>query len=296
MAIIGISGKAQSGKDTVAKIIQYLIYQNILLQCNQHLVSFDKFLELDIIHRRSSWEIHKFADALKDIVCILTNCTREQLDNTEFKETKYFGFEDKWLGTIRGVLQYIGTDLIRNNLGENIWINLLFHKYTVINVGEIFNYLAPLYPSISVISNPMPKEIYPNWIIPDCRFENEVKAIKDRNGIIIRCNKTFNFKSETWDKSCPCCGTKNNFELFEIEGSCKWAFSCKGNTCKSRWTLTIGDGGQGDYIDNIQNHYIPHSSETSLDNYPFDYEINNNGTIEELIKQVKEILIKEKLL
>ena len=40
----------------------------------------------------------------------------------------------------------------------------------------------------------------------------------------------------------------------------------------------------------------PHPSETALDNHPFDYTIDNNGTIEELIEKVREILIKEKLI
>jgi hypothetical protein len=33
-----------------------------------------------------------------------------------------------------------------------------------------------------------------------------------------------------------------------------------------------------------------HASETSLDEYPFDYVINNNGTIEELVDKVQEML------
>ncbi len=39
------------------------------------------------------------------------------------------------------------------------------------------------------------------------------------------------------------------------------------------------------YVDN-------HSSEISLDNFKFDYTIDNNGTIEELIEKVKQIPIK----
>ena len=37
-------------------------------------------------------------------------------------------------------------------------------------------------------------------------------------------------------------------------------------------------------------------SETVLDNAEFDYVIQNDGTIEELINKVREILIKEKIL
>ena len=39
-----------------------------------------------------------------------------------------------------------------------------------------------------------------------------------------------------------------------------------------------------------------HISETALDDAKFDYVIENNGTIEELIEQVKNILIKEKII
>jgi len=39
-----------------------------------------------------------------------------------------------------------------------------------------------------------------------------------------------------------------------------------------------------------------HSSETALDNSSFDYVILNNGTMEELIKEVRDILQKEKII
>ena len=61
--IIGISGKAQSGKDTVGKIIQSLT------QGDRE----DKIAEIvinDWIGSEPTWQIVKFADALKDILCI----------------------------------------------------------------------------------------------------------------------------------------------------------------------------------------------------------------------------------
>ena len=39
-----------------------------------------------------------------------------------------------------------------------------------------------------------------------------------------------------------------------------------------------------------------HPSETALDDYEFDHVINNNGTLEELVKKVGDILINEDLL
>ena len=41
---------------------------------------------------------------------------------------------------------------------------------------------------------------------------------------------------------------------------------------------------------------IYHPSETALDNAEFDYTIENNGTLEDLIEKVKQILTKEKII
>ena len=41
---------------------------------------------------------------------------------------------------------------------------------------------------------------------------------------------------------------------------------------------------------------VEHESETALDNAEFDYTIDNNGTLLELVEKVKEILIKEKII
>ena len=47
---------------------------------------------------------------------------------------------------------------------------------------------------------------------------------------------------------------------------------------------------------NLEESKDQDESETELDNAEFDYVIENNGTIEELIEKVREILIKEKLI
>ena len=64
--LIGISGKMGSGKDTVGKVLQYLSSRTL--------------------ERKSDNQIKKFADKLKDIACLLIGCTREQLEDREFKE------------------------------------------------------------------------------------------------------------------------------------------------------------------------------------------------------------------
>ena len=73
--LISLSGRMNSGKDLVGKIIQYLTSES-------NVYPFE--LKLDYSYR-SNWQIKKFADPLKDMVCILLGCTREQLENESFK-------------------------------------------------------------------------------------------------------------------------------------------------------------------------------------------------------------------
>ena len=165
----------------------------------------------------SKWKVVKFADKLKDVVCLLTGCTRVDLEDHEFKSNRVFRFENKWYGSVREFLQYFGTDLIRKNLGDNIWVYATFVDYKPRKLSEY---------------NPS------KWIISDVRFPNEVEAIKDRNGIVIRINR--------------------NNSLFKS---------------------------------------VVHESETALDDYDnFDYVINNDGSIGELVEKIKEILIEEKII
>ena len=84
MSILAISGRKSSGKDLVGKIIEYLTGESTVYP-------FD--LNIDYSHK-SNWQIKKFADKLKDIICMLINCTREQLENESFK-SKELG-EEWW--------------------------------------------------------------------------------------------------------------------------------------------------------------------------------------------------------
>jgi len=80
MSIISISGKIGSGKDTVGKIIQ-IITDNPQLGNK----GVEEWLSRELY--KGKFEIQKWADSLKDIVCILIGCTREQLEDHKFKDT-----------------------------------------------------------------------------------------------------------------------------------------------------------------------------------------------------------------
>jgi dephospho-CoA kinase len=264
--IIAISGKIGSGKDTVGKIIQYLTRDYVYID-----YSFEQYFNLNTT---KTFQIKKFADTLKDIVCLLIGCTREQLEDNDFKNSKlgkewkqkyiqlkvkngiytyvwnkefeerlkyknreYIIVEDTELLTVRKMLQLVGTDCMRNILNENVWVNSLMNEYKVTYKYRLVN---PMDRECSPEERVPNSETYPNWIITDTRFENELEAIKSRGGISIRVNRLL---------------SEGNRPYVEL-----------------------------------------HPSETALDNAEFNYIIDNNGTIEELIEKVKVILIKEKII
>jgi hypothetical protein len=270
MAIISISGKAGSGKDTAGSIIQYLTESPNDITKN----SYEKWLMLKEFSRFNSnnWKIKKFADKLKDIACMMLGCTREQLEDQEFKKTVLgpewdtYGIIRKggsrqvavktipykpdniWLSgkgntqqhnqmTVREFLQKLGTDAMRNGLHENVWVNSLMADYRPDRYTRV---------SVTYIASNLP-----NWIITDTRYPNELEAVKAKEGITIRVKRVYS-------KEIPFLPHE------EIQGVSRQM---------------------------IEEARIKHPSETALDDAIFDYEIVNDGTIEELIEKVRAILI-----
>ena len=80
--IVSVSGKIGSGKDTVGEIIRYLSTNPSGNQHHSKTITFEAFREFSYSSqaKRCEWQIKKFADKLKDIVCIILGCTREQLE------------------------------------------------------------------------------------------------------------------------------------------------------------------------------------------------------------------------
>lgn len=163
--LIAISGHMGSGKDTVAEIINLLLVEK------------DK----------PSYENRKFSYKVKKIASILTGFPVEKFEDRKFKESI---MSDEWgtvkpnilnsigpfenisfnhLITVRKFLQTIGTEAMRDGLHKDVWINALFSEYN-------FN-CKPGTPD------------YPNWVITDLRFKNELEAIRARGGITIRINR-----------------------------------------------------------------------------------------------------------
>lgn len=257
--IIGISGKMQSGKDTIGIIIQYLT-SDYVNRCD-----FETYLEHIIDF--PEWKIKKFAGKLKEIVSILTGMPVEDLEKQEVKDRvlgEEWDYKSDFIDlngrlveknilnnkyTYRSLLQKIGTEAMRDVIHPNIWCNALFADYTT----KKYSIGIDKYGHQTIIDK------YPNWIVTDVRFPNELQAIKDRGGITIRVNRFM----------CSKCGNTDNFER---------------------------DNDLCNECGHFKSDDKEHESETALDNAEFNYIIDNNGTIEELVVKVKEILIKEQIL
>lgn len=125
--IVGITGKAGSGKDTVANelICRYGFERDTLAAPIKRFVA-DTF--------RIPWLVVDGANPL-------ARQKREEQIAT-------------WPGwTTRKLLQFVGTELMRNNIDKDIWV-----KSLILRINEK--------PEL-------------NYVIPDIRFPNELQGLKD---------------------------------------------------------------------------------------------------------------------
>lgn len=171
--IIGINGKIGSGKDTVGEIIHKICLTN----------------------EGPEFEVKKFAGKLKTIASLLTGIPVEKFEDQEFKKTllgNEWGtvkhnplnnipvFEDvqfNHLMSVRELLQKLGTEAMRDGLHTNAWVNALFADYKLSEESIVRKTKSGQYYD---------KKEYPNWIITDMRFPNEMEAVVEKGGITIR--------------------------------------------------------------------------------------------------------------
>ena len=245
--IIGINGKIGSGKDTVGKIIQWLTKPEL----DGQYIGFQTYDDATL-ERLSPFKIKKFAGKLKQIGNILTGIPVEKFEDQEFKKTllgpEWGTIKENPLNSIpvfenvnflhmmsvREFLQKLGTEAMRDGLHKEVWVNALFadYKWYTKEWDELGNETLGAYP---------------NWIITDMRFPNELDAVILREGITIRVVRPHGYTNPH----------------------------------------------TGEYKEMPLSY---HSSETALDDAEFDYEILNDGTIEDLIEKVREILIERNII
>jgi len=207
--IIGVTGFISSGKDTIA----------------DYLCTFHGFKRMS------------FASSLKDAVSVIFGWDRELLEGSTKASREWREQKDQWWSDRLGmdiiprwVLQYWGTDVLRDNFHTDIWVASIENK---------------LYHTKD------------NIVITDCRFANEISAIKRAGGITLRVSR--GEKPDWYDAAL----SYNKGEY----GNMSWALS------KAK----------------LDKHKV-HASEYSSVGLDYDYYIDNNGTVTELHSQLEKIV------
>ena len=127
--IIGLTGRAGAGKDTIA----------------DHLLSVHGGVKV------------AFAGPLKEACAALFCLTPHQLHDPVGKET----LDPRWGRTPRQILQFVGTDLLRNQLDRDV-----FRKTARYRIEEAVANGAPLI------------------LVTDCRFEDEAQLVRSLGGVV----------------------------------------------------------------------------------------------------------------
>jgi len=133
--LIGLVGLIGSGKDTVA----------------------------DRLVTTHGYKRDSFAKSLKDAVSSMFNWDRKMLEGNTSESRAWRELPDEFWSkrmgkevTPRWVLQYFGTEVMRQGMYDAIWVDSVIGRYK----GE-------------------------NTVISDTRFQNEIKTIKAHGGIVV---------------------------------------------------------------------------------------------------------------
>jgi hypothetical protein len=174
-----------------------------------------------------------YAQPLKDAVAAVFGWDRDLLEGTTLSSRQWREEVDEWWAkrldiphlTPRWVLQQWGTEVCRRNFHNDIW------------VASIENTL---------------RKINDNIVITDCRFPNELDAIKNSGGTVVRVIRG---KNPEW------------YPYAE------------------EYTLTQNPQALAKLMD-----YNVHASEYSSVGLKYDYVLDNNGTIDELHHLVESVI------
>ena len=179
-----------------------------------------------------------FANTLKDAVAQVFGWDRTMLEGRTKQAREWREQVDPWwaerLGiphlTPRYILQQWGTEVCRKNFHDDIWIASLENKL---------------------------RNSRDNIVISDCRFPNEIKAIKAAGGIVVRVVR--GVEPEWYDAAVSVNRGPN--------GNSTWALS-------GRRLEQLG----------------VHASETSWVGTKFNAVLDNNGTLDNLYQQIMHLV------
>lgn len=174
-----------------------------------------------------------FAGTLKDAVSVIFGWDRELVEGRTSKARNWREQVDPWWAerlnmpnlTPRLVLQLWGTEVVRDGFHDDMWIASLENKL---------------------------RKSTGNVVITDCRFPNELRAIKNAGGIVVR---TVRGPEPEWYNT-----------LASMQG---------------RATAGIKA--------NYMKQFNIHASEWAWAGLDFDVVIENNGTLDELYSKIKDL-------
>jgi hypothetical protein len=221
MKIIGISGKKQSGKNTFANFVNGSILSQYGL-VDDFSINTDGALEvktedmrgkkdwgiLDVTRKDNEFcsyaleniwpfvKVYHFADYLKKIAIDLFDLKPQQVygsdtDKNSLTPYSQHGWRKHNTTTLppmsaRAFLQYLGTDVMRE-IKDSIWVD-----YTIKQIKAEQAGIA---------------------LIPDVRFPNEVEAIKEAGGCVVRLTR----EAYASEHHCETALDSNNFDWKEFD-------------------------------------------------------------------------------
>jgi hypothetical protein len=179
-----------------------------------------------------------FAAALKDAVASIFDWDRELLEGSTKHSREWREQVDEWwanrLGiphlTPRWVLQQWGTEVARKSFHDDIWVASVENKLR--NIKE-------------------------DIVITDCRFPNELNAIKNAGGFTMRTHRG---EEPSWTRMA------------------------------ADYTRSVDPIAREQFKTVLEEHYNVHASEYSSVGLEYDHNLDNNGTIDSLHQQIESII------
>jgi hypothetical protein len=165
--IIGISGKKGSGKNDVGAFLKDYVSGGDSCGTSVCLLAFaDPIKEIVCDYFGVSPEIVWGTQKLKEET--LTDWYWDEIPCLWGSQCYYGPKEARKKVTVRELLQWVGTEVFRNNVHWDFWVKVAFNR-----IKKKFS-------------------AFQHHIITDVRFPNEVMAIKDAGGKVIRLWRTVN--------------------------------------------------------------------------------------------------------
>lgn len=263
--IIAINGKIGAGKDTVGKIIQYLCS----VSYHKHDMSFNEFQDIFIEPDKvSSWKVKKYAKKLKEIASILTGIPIEKFEDQEFKKT-FLGEEWNYYYSIElpnKILTKENYD--KASVNQKTWFSK--HEMTVRDLLQKLGTEA--------LRNGLHENVWVNALFAD------YKQLKTENTTLGSKLPFPSLIDELVDYA-----EVNRFPNWLITDL---RFPNEFQAVKDRNGICVRVNRNTKMINPIHLH----PSETSLDSFTFDYELDNLGSIEDLVEEVRKMLINFKII